>query len=82
MRREHNLIAFRRGLTALGVVELIQCHPNLTKTLLVADEKTSMLTSEQFIQLIGSLKPIDPEEYQSYKKFMTFIHYIENGKHH
>lgn len=77
VRREHNLMAFRRGMKVLGIVELLQQYPNLTRPLLVAEK--SVLSSQQFLSLIDAVKPECPDECLAYERFMEFIAYIETG---
>ena len=74
IRREANILAFQRGMHMLGVSELIQCYPTLMRPLLVAEEK--VLTSEQFMSFIGSLKPSEPAELLAYNRFVELITYI------
>lgn len=74
IRREASILAFQRGMHVLGVSQLIRCYPTLMRPLLVAEEK--MLTSEQFMSFIGSLKPSQPAELLAYNRFVELITYI------
>ena len=77
LRREENLRAFRRGMSALGIVDLLQCHPVLTRPLLVFEEDV-VITLQYFVSLISSLKPVQQEECSAYERFMDFLSYIES----
>ena len=71
-RREENLMAFRKGMNVLGMLDMLKNYPVLTRPLLVAEDD-AVLTSKEFRSLIGSSKPVVPEEIQSYNRFMEFI---------
>ncbi len=77
IRREHNMKAFRRGMRILGIVDLLQRHPLLTRPLLVAEDDV-VFTSQKFISLISSSKPVQLDECQAYERFIEFVSYIES----
>lgn len=79
-RREHNLKAFRKGLNILGIVNLIQHNPNITRPLFVFDGNAT-LTSQQFISMIESSQPVYPDECQAYERFMEFVTLLEKGEY-
>ncbi len=64
IRREAYILAFKRG---MAVSDLIRDYPALMRPLLVAED--SVFTSDDFMSLIGSLKPSEPIQLLSFERF-------------
>lgn len=67
LRREGNIQAFKRGLTYLKLLQLMQANPDLLKPLFVA--KSEEVTAEAFMGLVSTLRPQEVEQRQAFDYF-------------
>ena len=75
-KRERNMHAFLRGLNVLELGDLIDTHPDeMVKLFQYQPQKC--VTSEQFLGLIGSLKPASLSHQQAYEHFKLLLHHLE-----
>ena len=65
-------MAFHKSINVLGMLDMLENYPALTRPLLVAEDD-AVLTPQEFRSLIGSSNPVLPEEIQLYNRFMEFL---------
>lgn len=76
-KRERNLKAFILGLNALGIGDMVKRSPAVAKKLFVKEDR--MMTPDDFIKLVGSVKPKKSDECLAYEFFKDFVFSLEGS---
>lgn len=76
VKREQNLKAFCRGLNSLNIGSLIKMHPDVMRSLFVAQKGD--ITADIFFSLMSNDPPRNEAEERAVNYFKEFVVHIES----
>ena len=76
-KREQNIKAFCHGLDSLSIGTLIKMHPDVMRSLFVA-QKDNVITADIFFSLMSNDLPKNENEERAINYFKEFVVHIES----